>query len=142
MKVQISSEQNALECPHEAIRRVLSAALRREGKSAELSVALVDDHRMAELNRRYLGREGVTDVLAFPYGEGADEIEGEIVVNAELALRRGAGRPHGPEGELMLYVVHGVLHLLGYDDHRQDDVRRMRRREQAVLAAAGYRVEF
>ncbi len=142
MKVQISSNQSAVECRPRRIRRLVRQTLRQEGRDADLSIALVDDGQIADLNRRYLGRDDVTDVLAFPYGTGEGGVEGEIVVNAELAARRAADGPHGPEGELMLYIVHGLLHLLGYDDHGESDILRMREREQAALSAAGYEVEF
>jgi len=142
MKLAIASKQNSMECPTEDIRRLVQTALEQEGREAKLSLALVDDEGIARLNRRFLGREGVTDVLAFPYEETEEEIEGEIIVNAELAVRQAEGRPHTPREELLLYVVHGLLHLLGYDDHEPDQTRLMRRREQEVLNAAGYRAEY
>jgi probable rRNA maturation factor len=142
MATEISDRQDALKCPRAAIRRTLTAALRREGKRAELSVALVGDREMAELNRRYLDHEGPTDVLAFPYGTEGDRVRGEIVVNAERAVTEARGRRHSAEAELMLYVVHGLLHLLGCDDAEPAERRAMRRREAELLAAAGYEVEF
>jgi probable rRNA maturation factor len=140
--VEICSRQSALECPTEAIRKALECALREEGKHAELSVALVGDEEMAELNRRFLDRDGPTDVLAFPYGEERGPVNGEIVVNAEMAVRQAAGRPHSATDELMLYVVHGLLHLLGYDDRGAPQARVMRERERAILNAAGHPAAF
>lgn len=142
MVIEITDRQDVLKCPPQAVRRVLSEALRLEGRDAELSVALVGDGEMMELNSRYLGRAETTDVLAFPYGEDGDHIAGEIVVNAELAAREAAGRSHSAQDELMLYLVHGLLHLLGYDDHDPQATRRMRAREQAALKAAGRHAEF
>ncbi len=121
---------------------MLETALRMEGRDAELSVALVGDEEMTALNGRFLGRAEVTDVLAFPYSAEGEPLAGEVVVNAELAAREAAGRGHGAREELLLYLVHGLLHLLGYDDHSAPDRRRMRRREAEVLAAAGRKVEF
>jgi probable rRNA maturation factor len=142
MRFEIADKQKALECPRAAIRKVLRQGLKAEGKDAELSVALVGDSEMAALHERFLGRRSVTDVLSFPY-EVADEfVSGEIVVNAERAVREAARRPHSAQDELLLYVVHGLLHLLGYDDRRAADRRHMRQREQAVLKAAGCKVEF
>lgn len=142
MKLEVFNKQNNLECPADDIRRVVQTALEQEGREAELSLALVDDEGIVELNRRFLGREGVTDVLAFPYGESEGKVEGEIIVNAELAVRQAEDRPHGAKEELLLYIAHGVLHLLGYDDHEPEETRRMRRREQDVLTAAGFRAEY
>ncbi len=142
MKLAICNKQNSVECPTDGIRRVVQAALRLERCHAELSIALVDDEGMARLNRQFLGREGVTDVLAFPYESAGPKVEGEIVVNAELAVREAEGRKHGPREELLLYVAHGLLHILGYDDHDPEQTRRMRRREQQVLNAAGFQAHY
>ena len=105
-------------------------------------MALVGDAEMAVLNERFLGSDAVTDVLAFPYESEGKFINGEIVANAELAVRESAARPHGAADELMLYVVHGLLHLLGYDDDSPEATQRMRRREQDILRAAGRVVAF
>ena len=142
MPTEISDRQDALKCPRAAIRSTVTAALRQEAKRAELSVALVGDREMAELNERYLHRAGPTDVLAFPYETEGDCVRGEIVVNAERAAAEAQDRHHSAEAELMLYVVHGLLHLLGYDDAKPAERRKMRRREAELLAAAGYEVDF
>jgi probable rRNA maturation factor len=139
VKVWTRNLQDVMECPLSRVRRVVRIGLRQEGRGASLSVALLDDAQMTELNKRFLGRDGATDVLAFPYGAD-DAVTGEILVNAELAARRACEHPHDAEGELMLYVVHGLLHLLGYDDHGEEATRVMRRREQEVLREAGYEV--
>jgi probable rRNA maturation factor len=142
MRVEVSNRQEALECPAAEIRRLVECTLTQEGRDAELSVAVVGEEEMAALNRRFLGRQGATDVLAFPYGGGEAALSGEVVVNAEMALREAAGRAHGPVDELMLYVAHGVLHLLGYDDHEPGRRRRMRERERQALEAVGRAAEF
>jgi len=142
MPTEIRDRQGALKCPRAAIRRTVAAVLRQEGKRAELSVALVGDPEMAGLNERYLGHAGPTDVLAFPYGTEGDCVRGEVVVNADRAVAEAQGRSHSAEAELMLYVVHGLLHLLGYDDAKPGKRREMRRREAELLAAAGYEVDF
>ena len=142
MQVEINNRQKALEFAEGDVADLLCLALRMEGRDAELSVAIVGDREIADLNRRFLGRRRVTDVLAFPYSDEGGALAGEIIVNAELAAREAAGRAHSAQDELMLYLVHGLLHLLGYDDHTDEDRRRMRRREGEVLAAAGRSVEF
>ncbi|MFO7958396.1 MAG: rRNA maturation RNase YbeY [Candidatus Brocadiia bacterium] len=101
MKLEVFNKQNNLECPADDIRRVVQTALEQEGREAELSLALVDDEGIVQLNRRFLGREGVTDVLAFPYGEAEGKVEGEIIVNAELAVRQAHLGPAQPDESLM-----------------------------------------
>ncbi len=82
----------------------------------ELSLSFVTPEEMAELHQRYVGEEGPTDVLSFPMGE--DGLLGDVVVCPEVAV----GNSPDLEAELRLLVVHGVLHLLGYD-HEEDDQR-------------------
>jgi rRNA maturation RNase YbeY len=105
---------------------------------AELSILLVSDREMRRLNRRYRGADRPTDVLAFAQREGAggapDRLLGDVVISVDRARRQAAARRHplGREGERLL--VHGLLHLLGYDHERSSaEARRMRRRE-LVLA--------
>jgi len=141
MNIEIANRQKALRWRSDVIRRTLEAALEAEGRDADLSVALVGNEEMAALNERFLGRSGPTDVLAFPYGDEGGLVSGEIVVNAELALRQAEGRGHSATDELLLYLVHGALHLLGYDDRAPAGRRRMRERERQVLSGLGRKIE-
>ena len=102
----------------------------------ELSFAVLGDADMQEVNRRSLGHDHPTDVLSFPFAE-APALVGEVLVSADTARREAAARGHPAYHELLLYAVHGVLHLLGYDDHDPAARRRMRRAERAALAALG-----
>lgn len=119
------------------LKRVLRGVLAEVVSGAELSVAVVGDAEMQQLNRAFLGRDRPTDVLSFPYGTAEDCIEGEVVINGDEALRQAEERSHSAEDELLLYAVHGVLHLLGYDDADAKERRRMHERELSVLAAWG-----
>jgi probable rRNA maturation factor len=95
----------------------------------DVVVALVDDKAIARLHGRYLGDWAPTDVLSFPHGE--------IVVSGETARREARARGIEPLHELLLYVVHGALHLAGHRDKKARDRARMRREERRVLAALG-----
>ena len=128
--------------PREAVCEMFAAALEAEQRGAVLSIALVGDEEMAALNAQFLDRPVVTDVLAFPYECRERVIDGEIIVNGELAVRVAADHQHSAEDELMLYLAHGLLHLLGYDDHCPEDTTTMRQRESQVLAAVGRHVKF
>ncbi len=83
----------------------------------ELSVSFVDDEEMSELHRRFMGKEGPTDVLSFPMGdeEGVVPLLGDVVIAPAFASRNNGDL----EAELRLLLVHGILHLLGYD-HQED----------------------
>ena len=105
---------------------------------AELSILLVSDGEMRKLNRDWRGRDRPTDVLAFAQREGAgpapDALLGDVVISVDTARRQAEERGHtlGREGERLL--VHGLLHLLGYDHERSPaEARRMQRRERALL---------
>jgi len=79
-----------------------------------------------------------TDILTFPLSEpGAKRLAGELVIGAEMALVHAAERGHDVQAELALYVIHGLLHLCGYDDHDDADLREMRARERHYLAVLG-----
>jgi rRNA maturation RNase YbeY len=115
--------------------RALLEALGEEG--AELSIALVDDASAAALNERWRGRRGATDVLSFSLREGRHArhrgaLLGDVVIAVGVAKRQAAERGHDLEAECRRLLVHGVLHLLGYDHVRPDEARRMRAKERAL----------
>jgi probable rRNA maturation factor len=109
------------------------------GRVAELSVAVVGDRKMAELHERFMGIEGPTDVLTFELEHDARGrvTAGEVVVNVQEATRRA--REHGAAAadELLLYAVHGLLHLSGYDDTTKMAYAKMHRKEDQILAKLG-----
>jgi probable rRNA maturation factor len=117
-----------------AARRVL-AALRLP--DAELSLLLVSDAEMRKLNRSWRGKDRPTDVLAFAQREGTggapDGLLGDVVISVDTARRQATERGHTPGVEAERLLVHGVLHLLGYDHERSPaEARRMQRRERAL----------
>lgn len=129
------------------LTRQFSKALRRVGKAVgDLNVIIVDDARIAKLHVQYLGVEGSTDVITFdlvdPKEHKAGYIEGEIFVCLDEARRSCARRGIDVEHELLLYMIHGLLHLLGYDDHDPEDYRRMHRREDELLEQIGVGAVF
>ncbi|MEM7626809.1 MAG: rRNA maturation RNase YbeY [Planctomycetota bacterium] len=106
-----------------------------------LSVTLIDDTEMTRLHDEYCGDPTTTDVLTFDLcepGQPASYLEGDLVVCRDEAERQAASRGHDARTELLLYAVHGLLHLLGEDDHEPDDYQRMHRREDELLTALGF----
>jgi probable rRNA maturation factor len=106
-------------------------------RQAQISLAVVDDATIHDVNRRYLNHDYATDVLSFLLESEGDRLEGEIVVSADTASEtaRGVGWPAADE--LLLYVVHATLHLVGYDDAEPTDRDRMRDKERHYLQAFG-----
>jgi probable rRNA maturation factor len=132
-------DDTGLVADQEAVRRLVHAVLAAEGASGEVAVAFVDETVIAELNARYRGEQGSTDVLSFDYvtgphwpGEaGTGGVAGEIVVCPEVVVRY-AGEEHcEPGNQLGWTLIHGALHLAGYD-HETDDGE-MRERELELL---------
>ncbi len=95
---------------------------------SELSITFVDDALMGSLHLEFLGDPEPTDVLTFPLGT-----LGEIVISTDTCQRQARVYKTDFQRELMLYVVHGILHLSGFDDHTSADTRRMRIREKAIM---------
>lgn len=119
------------------LRRSCLKALRREGapRRTVVSVTAVGEEEMEELNRRYLGREGPTDVLAFPMGEESEEgyLLGDVVVCPPYVAAHREDYGMEPGRELELVTVHGILHLLGYDDSDELGEEAMRRRAMEIV---------
>src|SRR6266480_3396060 len=112
------SDRQELPVDSNALSGLARATLRGEGVTAgELSVSFVAEREMAELNERYVGERGATDVLSFPLDEPEDEhrLLGDVVICPQYAAANNADLA----AELRLLLVHGILHLLGYD-HEQD----------------------
>ncbi len=132
--VDIYDGQDHIDVDRRRVRRLVRRILRdADAADSSVSVAVVDDAAMEELNRRHRRRRGTTDVLAFPLDDedeaDGERLLGEVVVSGELAVREAARRGIAPQRELELYVAHGVLHLVGYDDQRAGERRKMRMAE-------------
>jgi probable rRNA maturation factor len=120
----------------QAVKSVLADAGFQRG---EVSVAVVDDARMHELNRRYLAHDYPTDVLSFVLEQDETEsrLDGQIIASAPYAAREAARYGWAAEDELLLYVIHGALHLAGHDDHEPQGQQAMREAEARHLAQFG-----
>jgi probable rRNA maturation factor len=121
------------------LREAALATFAAEGiASAELSVVLTDDAEIHRLNRDWLQHDYPTDVISFALSDGAAplgerRIEGELIISVDTAARAAADEGWSLEAELLLYLVHGLLHLCGYDDACGPDRTVMRKRERDIL---------
>jgi len=114
------------------LRKVAEATLQHEGiaKETRMTLVLTDDQRIQELNKQYRGTDAPTDVLAFAIEESEDFVTppdllaylGDVIISYPRAVAQAADEDHSTEDELTLLVVHGILHLLGYDD--KDETKR------------------
>ena len=103
------------------------------------SIAIVDDPAMRKLNKQYLDHDYETDVLSFvlQYDDELGELQGQLIVSTDTAATMASEVGGTMQQELLLYVVHGTLHLVGYDDKAPDDAREMRDAERRYLESVG-----
>jgi probable rRNA maturation factor len=128
----------------QALRRLAARVLKAEGVAppAEVGLVVADDETLRDLNRRYLGLDEPTDVLSFGHEASADPFVtppdgvrrlGEVILSYPTAERQAQEAGHSVQEEAAHLLVHGLLHLLGYDHEEPEDERRMRDREDALL---------
>jgi probable rRNA maturation factor len=141
-RVEISIEMPPRDLPLPAarFRRDAAKAVAECDFAGRLSLAVVSDATMRRVNREFHECDEPTDVLAFALGAGGrDGFDAEVIVSLDTARREAAAHGVEPAAELLLYVVHGVLHLMGHDDHALADARRMHARALSILEALGHR---
>jgi probable rRNA maturation factor len=134
-KVLISSAQRAVRVPRKKIAELISFVARREGvRVAEVDLAVVAADEIAGLNRRYLGYGGTTDVLSFDMSEvGRGGLSVQLVICGDVTAAQAAARGLAVQRELMLYVVHGLLHQMGYEDSSIRGAAKMHARQEELL---------
>jgi rRNA maturation RNase YbeY len=118
------------------------AAIRHLGLRGQVRVRVVGDAEMAAAHLEFCDVEGTTDVLTFDMSserdaDGRPVLDVDILACADEAARQGAARGHTPERELLLYIVHGLMHCLGHDDHDEASAAAMHAEEDRVLTAIG-----
>jgi probable rRNA maturation factor len=129
--------------PEAAVRADATVLLdRAELSGAELSIVLCDDAFIHALNRQWRGVDASTDVLSFAMGEGElgdlnPEILGDVVISLDTAARQAGEYGHSVEEEVRVLLVHGFLHLLGYDHIEVDDAAEMTSAEARMLQLLG-----
>ena len=126
------------------LREVLAAAVaepavsgRLPGPVPELTVRVAGDRELRRLNREFLGQDEVTDVLSFPSGDDGSEYLGDLALSWPAVVRQAGEHGHPVEVEAALLVVHGLLHLLGWDHSSAAEEREMTRLTLSCLRRAG-----
>jgi probable rRNA maturation factor len=122
------------------LRRLARSVLRRfKVRLAALTVAIVDDKTMSALHLEFLGRAKITDVMSFDLSDPLEKSKYyDIIINIDQARRQAATRGHSAQAETALYLVHGLLHQLGFDDLRTSQARLMHQQEDKILQEAGF----
>lgn len=143
--IQIIKNFKDINMPTLKIKKLVKTLCHRFGEHKptdaryEISIAIVDDNEIRQLNKQFLSRESVTDCLSFDL---SDDQKGprifDLVVNGQMALRQANQRGHSGEAELALYITHGLLHNLGFDDSAENQARKMHETEDEILQEFGY----
>jgi len=144
MQISVVSHREPEPLDLGAFERLALFVLEREEApdAVELSIAVVHLSEMTDLNERFRGKEGPTDVLSFPCDDPCAIVEpgepvaiGDVVIAPQIAEGQALEYGHTVEEELNLLLVHGVLHLLGYDHIDDEEAAAMQARERALLSA-------
>jgi probable rRNA maturation factor len=138
VQVEITIDHHAFQEPLARLIAAAQAAAHYCGRfSGTIEVTVVDDPTIHKLNREQLQHDWPTDVISFVYDDQPDCVEGEIIVSWDTAQRVASGLHVPPMHELLLYIVHGTLHLCGLDDIEATDQALMRTAEASVLRLLG-----
>lgn len=149
MAVVITDEQEKIVIPEDwtgKIERVAEICLQEEeiDPKAEIGLMFVDNEQIREMNKAYRDIDSATDVLSFPIYEADEAIDdeeeilfGDIVISLERAAEQAEEYGHSLEREVMYLLVHGLLHLAGYDHMEDDEKKEMRQREEELLTVIG-----
>jgi probable rRNA maturation factor len=139
--VQIQQQFDDAPAEPARIRKLVRAVCKRfTVPDAVVSIGIVDDAEMRRLNAQYLNHDRNTDCLSFDLSDEAPDEPRvfDVIVNGELAIREADQRGHSGDAELALYVTHGLLHQLGFDDATAEQAERMHRMEDEILQDSGY----
>jgi len=143
MKILIKNQQKIIKINQRKTKGIIKKVLQhlKVDEKNEISVLFTDDKFIRSLNNKYRGIDKPTDVLSFSLQEGAvkspevesDKLLGDIIISVETAQRQADNLNHSMERELTVLLIHGLLHLSGYDHERERDNKIMRKREDELL---------
>ena len=145
VNVQVAHICDDVNLPSAGIEELVKEICGRfDFSNAMVSIAIADDEHITRLNEQFLKKNNTTDVLSFDLSDDHDKKEKcfEIVVNAQQALRHAENHKHSAQTELALYIAHGLLHQMGFDDHEPDQTEKMHKTEEQILQHLGYDFEY
>ncbi len=138
LHIQVANEQSSLRIDEPQLQAAVRSVLEDSPlQTAVVSVALVDDPTIHELNRQYLQHDYPTDILSFPLETSETHLEGQLVASTDTAIRNATEVGWPAMHELLLYVIHGALHLVGYRDQHAEENAAMCAAEASHLKKLG-----
>jgi len=143
--VQIAKNFTGIDIRLSKIKKLVRAAFNQssygQSKPTIVSIAIVDDAEIRKLNSRFLNRKSATDCLSFDLSDTQGPQSPklfELIVIGEMAVRQANSRGHSSDAELALYITHGLLHNLGFDDSTDCKAKKMHAMEDKILQHLGY----
>lgn len=138
LQILIANQQSSLDIEESQLKAAVAAVFRDSAYDfGTVSLAIVDDPTIHEINRQYLEHDYPTDVLSFVLEDRTPYLEGELVVSTDTAATNARDYDWPASSELILYVLHGALHLVGYRDKHEADIANMRAAESKYLQELG-----
>ncbi len=140
ISVEITCDIAELKADTERLKALARSVCRRFGmENAQVGIAVVGDDTIRKVNEEFLNKLQKTDVISFDLSDAADTARCfELVVNADEAARQSKAQKHPLQAELALYITHGLLHNLGFDDAAAEESAEMHRTEDEILQEAGF----
>jgi probable rRNA maturation factor len=136
--VQVVKDFGNIEVSLPKLKKLVRAICSRFGLlEVTVGIAIVDDAQIRKINKQFLKRNRTSDCLSFDLSDSRHKLF-ELVVNGERAVREGRLRGHSGEAELALYVTHGLLHNVGFDDSTKEKAKKMHNTEDQILQQLGY----
>ncbi|UCD15171.1 MAG: rRNA maturation RNase YbeY [Candidatus Omnitrophota bacterium] len=134
MKIEITNQQKIKKVNSQELKKYVRKTLNLLGASGSVSILLCDNSFMKKLNKKFFVKNHTTDVISFPLGDVCTPYYlGEVVVSVQEAVRLSKKYGNSWKEELLLYVIHGILHLVGYDDCTKIKKKVMERKQQQLL---------
>ena len=147
--IQITKNFKGIDISGDKIKKLVKAVCRRFGRHEptdikyEISIAIVDDNEIQQFNREFLNSKAPTDCISFDLSDDEDGPKVfDLIVNGEMAVRQANQRGHLSEAELALYITHGLLHNLGFDDSTKSQAKKMHETEDEILQEFGYGIVY
>jgi rRNA maturation RNase YbeY len=143
-QISVADSQKTNRLDRAFLKRVVENLLSKEFglEDAEIGFDFVSGEKMAEINQQYLGHTGSTDVITFPYSELDGPLQGDIFICVDEAIRQSRSFNTAWQQEIIRYMIHGILHLLGEDDLKPELRRKMKRKENRLVKELGKDFSF
>ena len=150
--IQISEDYKGINFPSPKIRKLVKTIINRfqsqgplsKARKIEISIAIVDDEIFRRLNKQFLNSSSTSDCLSFNLSDKTCESTKhfELVVNGEMAVKQAELRGHSSEAESALYITHGLLHQLGFNDSTENKAKKMHNAGDEILQQLGYGIVY